>query len=325
MADKVEAVLERMTDELQYYVKEGLFSKKEVKKIVKERRNSEYKLQRKDATLLFFLDSIKFEKQLDRIRAKRMRKQDIVDTGKQKSHLADHAVKKRVMHLYDRATRKFKLNISLWKEYLEYLVHHRSFQKLNRVLSLCVQTHSTILDFWLIGVYTELDLKGNLFSGRKLMLQAIRNNSDNPAFYVEYFRFEVRFFEKVKQRIQILNGVKGQDKDIDFIDNEKDEEAKDGNYEGRLNATTKLIEIVFNSIKDQFGNNLEVIKACHDIAKGSEMLPTSVKDAVNQKYKSLKYSETGITQYFQNKITSIAEVSKLVSFFKEKLQTLANV
>jgi hypothetical protein len=72
-----------------------------------------------------------------------------------------------------------------------------------------VQTHSTVLDFWLIGVYTELDLKGNLFSGRKLMLQAIRNNSDNAAFYVEYFRFEVRFFEKVKQRIQILNGVKG--------------------------------------------------------------------------------------------------------------------
>ncbi len=62
MADKVEAVLERMTDELQYYLKEGLFSKKEVKKIVKERRNSEYKLQRKDASLLFFLDSIKFEK-----------------------------------------------------------------------------------------------------------------------------------------------------------------------------------------------------------------------------------------------------------------------
>jgi len=56
-----------------------------------------------------------------------MKKQDIIDTGKQKSHLADHAVKKRLMHLYDRATRKFKLNISLWKEYLEYLVHHRSF------------------------------------------------------------------------------------------------------------------------------------------------------------------------------------------------------
>jgi hypothetical protein len=62
MADKVENILERMTDELSYYIKEELFSKKEVKKIVKERRNSEYKMQRKDASLLFFIDSIKFEK-----------------------------------------------------------------------------------------------------------------------------------------------------------------------------------------------------------------------------------------------------------------------
>jgi hypothetical protein len=55
------------------------------------------------------------------------------------------------------------------------------------------------------------------------------------------------------------------------------------------------------------------------------MLPASVKDDVKQKYKSLKYSESGITQYFQNKITSINEVHNLVSFLKEKLSTLDNV
>ena len=74
MADKVETVLEKMTDELQYYLRENLFSKKEVKKIVKERRNSEYKMQRKDASVMFFLESIKFERQLDRIRAKRVKR-----------------------------------------------------------------------------------------------------------------------------------------------------------------------------------------------------------------------------------------------------------
>jgi hypothetical protein len=79
-----------------------------------------------------------------------------------------------------------------------------------------------VLDFWLIGVYTELDIKGNLFSGRKLMLQAIRNNPQNSSFYIEYFRFEVRFFEKVKQRIIILNG--SNDKAIDFIDEDAMEE-----------------------------------------------------------------------------------------------------
>jgi hypothetical protein len=62
---------------------------------------------------------------------------------------------------------------------------------------------------------------------------------------------------------------------------------------------------VFNSIKEQFGDNLEAFKACFEIAKRSEMLPDSVKDAVKQKYKYLKYSDSGITQYFQNKIASI--------------------
>jgi U3 small nucleolar RNA-associated protein 6 len=82
MADKVETVLEKMTDELQYYLRENLFSKKEVKKIVKERRNAEYKMQRKDASVMFFLESIKFERQLDKIRAKRVKRQNIVETGK---------------------------------------------------------------------------------------------------------------------------------------------------------------------------------------------------------------------------------------------------
>lgn len=82
-----------------------------------------------------------------------------------------------------------------------------------------------MLDFWLIGVYTELDIKGNLFSGRKLMLQAIRNNSENPNFYIEYFRFEVRFFEKVKQRIMILNGA--DDKKLDFIMEDGEDDNKE--------------------------------------------------------------------------------------------------
>jgi U3 small nucleolar RNA-associated protein 6 len=133
MADKVETVLEKMTDELQFYLKEELFSKREVKKIVKSRRNFEYKLQRKDANVLFFLESIKFEKQLDKMRAKRKKKQGI-----DKFTFNDHAIKRRVMYLYDRATRKFKENIPLWKEYMEYLLASKSYQKLNRVISKAV-------------------------------------------------------------------------------------------------------------------------------------------------------------------------------------------
>ena len=42
MADKVDNILEKMTDELLWYSEESIFSKEQVKKIVKARRDQEY-------------------------------------------------------------------------------------------------------------------------------------------------------------------------------------------------------------------------------------------------------------------------------------------
>ena len=42
MADKVENILEKMTDELLWYQEESLFTANQVKKIVKARRSHEY-------------------------------------------------------------------------------------------------------------------------------------------------------------------------------------------------------------------------------------------------------------------------------------------
>jgi len=63
-----------------------------------------------------------------------------------------------------------------------------------------IQYHPTTIDFWLISVYVEFDLKGNLFSSRKLMLQALRNNEENPLYYAEYLRFEVAYLNKIMLR-----------------------------------------------------------------------------------------------------------------------------
>jgi hypothetical protein len=69
MADKVDTLLEKMTDELLFYQNEGIFTEKEVQKIVKTRSNQEYQLQRKDAQVTYFIDSIGFEKKLDKLKS----------------------------------------------------------------------------------------------------------------------------------------------------------------------------------------------------------------------------------------------------------------
>jgi len=204
MADKVDSLLEKMTDELLFYQDEGIFTEKEVQKIVKTRRNQEYQLQRKDAQVTYFIDSIGFEKKLDKLKSQR--KKQLSKTVKV-DFRHDNAIKRRVMHLYDRACRKYRQNKILWKEYLYYLIRSNSMQKFNRVASAAVQIHPDCLDFWLIAAYAELDVKGNLFSSRNLMLQALKVNDSKPRFYTEYLKFEVIFLDKLMQRRKVLNGA----------------------------------------------------------------------------------------------------------------------
>lgn len=64
MADKVDAIMERMLDEFNFYQDEELFSRKEIRNIVNQRREQEYSMQRKDATVPHFLEAIKYENEL---------------------------------------------------------------------------------------------------------------------------------------------------------------------------------------------------------------------------------------------------------------------
>ena len=83
---------------------------------------------------------------------------------------------------------------------------------MNRAVANALLVHPDTLDFWRVGAYAELELKGNLFSSRNLMLQALRANENSSKFQLAYLEFEVRFLEKIMQRREILTGLKSLDK-----------------------------------------------------------------------------------------------------------------
>jgi|TARA_B110000285_G_C14662063_1_gene396506 hypothetical protein len=66
MADRVDNIMEHMLEEFNFYQIEELFSKGEIKNIVKNRRSYEYQMHRKDAEIPFFIDAIHYEKQLQK-------------------------------------------------------------------------------------------------------------------------------------------------------------------------------------------------------------------------------------------------------------------
>ena len=164
-------------------------------------------------------------------------------------------------------------------------------QKFNRVASSAVQVHPDCLDFWLIAAYAELDIKGNLFSSRNLMLQALKVNDSKPRFYTEYLKFEVVFLDKLMHRRQLLNGdnkqSEAQDK-LDFVDDEDSEEKNGIEGEVKPGEEGRLVEIVVGNLLEKFPENILVLKEVIKIIATSQYVDKSIVAKVKDQYNRLK-------------------------------------
>lgn len=126
MADVVQYRLERMVDELDDLEQRGLFSRREIAEIVKQRRKFEYRLKRPSPLKQDFLAYIEYETQLDALR--RLRKKLLVaqesrnegNKKKKKKSKSDIAGVLRIMEIYELALKRYKGDIDLWFRYLEF-------------------------------------------------------------------------------------------------------------------------------------------------------------------------------------------------------------
>ena len=84
--------------------------------------------------------------------------------------------------------------------------------------------HPNILDFWLIAVYCEFDIRGSMQAARNILLQGIRRNPDESEFYFEYLKFELRVLKKLHTRKKLLEA----NEEIKIVEekSEKEEENK---------------------------------------------------------------------------------------------------
>lgn len=121
MADVVQFKLERMLNELDDLERRGLFSRREIAEIVKKRRKFEYRLKRPSPLKEDFLAYIDYEKQLDALRILRKKAFERKSGGKKsKKSISDYSGVSRILDIYRLATNRFKGDIDLWFQYLEF-------------------------------------------------------------------------------------------------------------------------------------------------------------------------------------------------------------
>ncbi|KAL7088652.1 hypothetical protein ACP275_13G140900 [Erythranthe tilingii] len=209
MADVVQFKLERMLDELEDLDRRGLFSKQEIAEIVKQRRKFEYRLKRPSPLKQDYLTYIDYEKQLDTLRILR-RKSFLKKSGdkKLKKSVSDYAGVSRILEIYRLATTRFKGDIELWFQYLEFC-KARGHGRMKKALAQLVRFHPKVAGVWIYAAAWEFDNNLNVAAARALMQNGLRTCPTSEDLWVEYLRMEFTYLNKLKARKVALGEDEG--------------------------------------------------------------------------------------------------------------------
>ena len=199
MGDKVQAILETLTADMKEMETYGIMTRGQIMRIMSERRDTEYVLNSSKATAVDFLKAIAYEKTLENQRAVFKKK-----TKFHKKLKCDFSIVKRIIHLYHRMVKRFKVDIDLWKFYVSYLMKIKATSLLKKILAELIRILPKTPSSWNMAATAYLDCIGDVNTARNLMQMGLRMNREDRDMWLMYFKFEMNFLLKIKQRSDVL-------------------------------------------------------------------------------------------------------------------------
>ena len=244
MAEQVQAALDAMVPPLLDLQDRQVFTPKEIKAILAQRRESEYALRRRHVRKSDYIQYIQHEvklEQLRTLRTKRIKKQqrreqpsnDTIQAQQQPSgfnskHIGDKHFIQHLHLLWKRTLQKFPNDLSLLLQYIDFCKTTKSFQKLTRAYAMALQCHGKAtttntqmpIALWIEAASHEWFAKHNMSSARVLLQRGIRINPNAYDLYVQYFTLELHFVQFLQGRQQQL--LQSSDDSEDSSDDDQD-------------------------------------------------------------------------------------------------------
>ncbi|KAG0370910.1 U3 small nucleolar RNA-associated protein 6-domain-containing protein [Gamsiella multidivaricata] len=200
MADTVQFYMEEMIPEMRDLEQKGIFSKKEIKSILKKREKFEYALKRRISKKADFLRYIEYEMNLEALRKKRRAR--MVSNTKQS--ISDYAGPRRIYFIYKRCLTKFKGDISIWLQYINYAKKTGASRTLGKIFAQAIQLHPMNEKMWILAAAWEWEENANIVAARVLLQRALRLNATTETLWHEYFRLELVYIAKILARREVL-------------------------------------------------------------------------------------------------------------------------
>jgi len=250
MADKAEYYLEQSLEECEDLLKKSVFNKvlllgegsffrslifqNEIRSIIQKRTRFEHALARRNPQKADFTRYIKYEKALESLRKKRVERLSNAsilpsptitrltssEIGGRKT-ISDWAGPRKISFLYRRATNALRGDISLWNEYIGYVVEQGQTMGALLVFTSAVNIHPYHVPFWIAAANFEMLRRRNMPAARAIMQRCIRFNQQSNGAWVSYLNLEMEFLDKIcaRRRVLRLDGPIEENEDCVNTDN----------------------------------------------------------------------------------------------------------
>ncbi|KAI8939519.1 hypothetical protein NX059_003289 [Plenodomus lindquistii] len=214
-SDKARFYLEQSATELNELERKKIFTREEIRSIASKRSGFEHIINARGAHPSDYMRYIEFEKNIDALRRKRIKRLGINHKG--------HG-QRTIYHLYNRATRKFSGDLSLWMQYIDFARKDKAYKRLNDIFTSVARLHPTKPDIWILAANYFMDTQADITNARSYMQRGLRFCKNSEVLWLEYAKLETIYVGKIAGWRKILGldidrtkQQNGEDEDEDMI------------------------------------------------------------------------------------------------------------
>ncbi|KZV85886.1 hypothetical protein EXIGLDRAFT_653692, partial [Exidia glandulosa HHB12029] len=208
--ERVQFQQEQMLPELKDLEEKGVFTKQEIKQILKKRTAFETALVRRVAKKSDYLQYAGYEMQLEALRRKRVQRLKL-EGGKKT--ISDYALVRRQLHIFERAVAKFKDDVALWVQYIKLAQREGARTLAGKICARALRLHPNVPALYVLAAAHELAYLSPA-TARTLLQRGLRINPESVDLWREYVRMELGYVESLRKRWDAL-GVEQHDQDGD--------------------------------------------------------------------------------------------------------------
>ncbi|XP_077980484.1 U3 small nucleolar RNA-associated protein 6 homolog [Glandiceps talaboti] len=216
MAEFVQQRMEEMLPELEQLERVGLFSRGEIKAMVRKIQSHEYRLARQNKVREDFLRYIQYEINLLSLINKRRKR---IGYFFKKAEI-EFSIVQRIIGLFKRACALYSDDIKLWMSHIQFCKKWNRRTALSKVFTRILKLHTNIVGLWIMAAKFEMEDNNSPDNARGLFLRALRFHPESKQLWIEYFRLELMNADKLRKRWNVLQNEKSIDIEKSAIDDD---------------------------------------------------------------------------------------------------------